>query len=211
MELRLKVLEGKHAGQEIKVAGPKFLIGRGEDCQLRPSSDSVSRQHCIVQIENGRATICDLNSRNGTLINGERIEGRYPLKTGDRISIGHLHFEAVLTTDLKAQKQPVVKSVKEAATRTQAAGSEEDIDVDAWLHSADAIAPSRELSTSETQKLSFSDTSPDLDAAMLQGRTKASDEKKSDIGKRSGKLPTSTAADGGAAAAEILRKLSKYR
>ena len=53
MELRLKVLDGKHAGQEIRIPGPKFLIGRGDDCQLRPKSDSVSRRHCMLQIEKG--------------------------------------------------------------------------------------------------------------------------------------------------------------
>ena len=60
MELRLKVIEGKHAGQEIRIAGPKFLIGRNEECQLRSNSDAVSRRHCVLQVEEGRATVCDL-------------------------------------------------------------------------------------------------------------------------------------------------------
>ena len=118
MELRLKVLDGKHAGQEIRVAGPKFLIGRGDDCQLRPKSDSVSRRHCMLQIDEGRVTVRDLGSRNGTLVNDQRVEGQFALKTGDRLSIGQLKFEVNLTTGLKAAKQPVVKDVKDAATRS---------------------------------------------------------------------------------------------
>ena len=137
MELRLKVLGGKQAGQEIPIAGPKFLIGRGEECQLRPNSDAVSRQHCVLQLEDGRATVCDLGSRNGTLINDQRVEGRYTLKTGDRLTIGQLRFEVQLTTGLKGQKQPIVKDVKDAATRTRDAVAAEDLDVDAWLNAAD--------------------------------------------------------------------------
>jgi len=43
MDLKLKVLEGKNAGQEVPVTGKKFFIGRAEDCHLRPGSDLISR------------------------------------------------------------------------------------------------------------------------------------------------------------------------
>jgi pSer/pThr/pTyr-binding forkhead associated (FHA) protein len=216
MELRLKVIEGKQAGQEILIAGPKFLIGRGEECQLRPNSEAVSRQHCVLQVEDGRATVCDLGSRNGTLVNDQPVEGRYTLKTGDRLTIGQLRFEVQLTTGLKGQKQPIVKDVKDAAARTRDAATAEDLDVDSWLHAAEPPGATRIVSDRDTQKIELSDTSPGMDAATVIGRTTKNSEapgKKPDgEPKPSGKLPPqTTAADGGSAAAEILRKLLKYR
>ena len=53
MEVRLKVFVGPNAGKELPVAGPKFLMGRAEDCQLRPRSDLISRHHCVLLIEDG--------------------------------------------------------------------------------------------------------------------------------------------------------------
>jgi pSer/pThr/pTyr-binding forkhead associated (FHA) protein len=215
MELRLKVLGGKQAGQEIPIAGPKFLIGRGEECQLRPNSDAVSRQHCMLQLEDGRATVCDLGSRNGTLVNDQRVEGRYTLKTGDRLTIGQLRFEVQLTTGLKGQKQPIVKDVKDAATRTRDAVAAEDLDVDSWLNAADPAGATRAVSSRDTQQIDLSDTSPGMDAATVIGRTasgaESADKKPDAAQKTTGKLPPPASSDSFSAAAEILRKLSKYR
>jgi len=221
MELRLKVLEGKNVGQEIRIAGPKFLIGRGEECQLRPNSEAVSRQHCMLLVEDGRATVCDLGSRNGTLVNDQRVEGRYALKTGDRLTIGQLRFEVQLTTGLKGQKQPIVKDVKDVATRTRDAVASKDLDVDEWLRAEEPKGATRTVSLNDSDRIDLSDTSPGMDAATVIGRTakgsEATDKKpdngsKSTIGQKSaGKMPPPTTADGGSAAAEILRKLAKYR
>jgi predicted component of type VI protein secretion system len=214
MELRLKVVGGKQAGQEILIPGPKFLIGRGDDCQLRPKSEAVSRRHCMLQVEEGRATVCDLGSRNGTLVNDQRVEGRYTLKTGDRLTVGQLRFEVELTTGIKGQKQPIVKNAKEAAARTRDCSGSEELDVDEWLNSAEPAGANRHDSH-DTQRLDLADTSPGMDAATIIGRTKTgadSTDKKPEGGqKQPGRLPPPTAADSFSAAAEILRKLSKYR
>lgn len=215
MELRLKVMDGKHAGQEIRIPGPKFLIGRGEDCQLRPKSDSVSRRHCMLEIAEGRVTICDLGSRNGTLVNDKRVEGQFALKTGDRLAIGQLKFEVNLTTGLKAAKQPVVKDVKDAAARTREHKSSDEMDVDSWLKSGDPVGSTREFSDAEPERASVTETAAGIDAETIVARTAkpaetpAPDPK---APKTPGKLPPRVAAaDGGAAAADILRRLSKYR
>jgi pSer/pThr/pTyr-binding forkhead associated (FHA) protein len=75
MEVRLKVVGGKNAGHELILAGPKFFIGRAEDCQLRPKSDLVSRHHCVILVEEGFVAIRDFGSKNGTLINGQAVAG----------------------------------------------------------------------------------------------------------------------------------------
>ena len=73
MEVKLIVLHGKSAGKEVPVPGPKFFIGRAEDCHLRPQSDAVSRHHCAVLVEDGFVSVRDFGSKNGTFVNGERL------------------------------------------------------------------------------------------------------------------------------------------
>ena len=55
MEVKLVVTNGRHAGREIPIKGPKFFIGRAEDCHLRPGSDLVSRHHCVILV--GKTTL----------------------------------------------------------------------------------------------------------------------------------------------------------
>jgi len=43
MHVRLKIMQGSNQGKERNIPTPKCLIGRGEDCHLRPSSDAISR------------------------------------------------------------------------------------------------------------------------------------------------------------------------
>ena len=98
MKLKLVVIGGKKAGMEIPISMPKYLIGRGDDCHLRPQSQLVSRKHCVISTDNGSAAIEDCGSANGTLVNGEKVQRRRELKTSDRIKIGPLELEVRLAT-----------------------------------------------------------------------------------------------------------------
>ena len=136
MDVKLVVLGGKHPGQEIAVQGPEFLVGRAPECKLRPNSDMVSRRHCMISIAEGRATIRDLGSRNGTLVNGEKIAGEHELRTGEKIKIGPLEFEVHLSTSIGGKKKPKVHNVQEAAARTVEAAKPRDNepDISDWLN-----------------------------------------------------------------------------
>ena len=70
MKVQLIVVQGKPEGKMIPLAGPKFKIGRGESCNLRPNSEEVSREHAEFAISAEAVQVCDLGSRNGTLVNG---------------------------------------------------------------------------------------------------------------------------------------------
>ena len=68
------------------------VIGRDADCQLRfdlTRDLEVSGRHAeIVPGAAGVFEICDLESTNGTLVNGETIDKRHPLKPDDEIELG---------------------------------------------------------------------------------------------------------------------------
>ncbi len=133
MEVKLVVMGGKNAGQEVPVTGSTFFVGRAEDCQLRPNSDLVSRHHCVIVIEEGFVALRDFGSKNGTYVNGERIKAERELKSGDRVQIGPLDFEVQLAVGVGGKKKPKVHSVQEAAARTVESTSDEDLDVSQWL------------------------------------------------------------------------------
>ena len=136
MEVQLKVLVGNNVGQVLKVPGPKFFIGRAEDCHLRPGSDLVSRHHCVLMVDGQTVSLRDFGSKNGTLVNGVRIIGETTLNNGDNIKVGPLEFEFQVIESLAGAKRPKVNSVKEAAVRTAESGVHEDIDIDALLGGA---------------------------------------------------------------------------
>jgi DNA-binding winged helix-turn-helix (wHTH) protein len=63
-------------------------IGRCLDCQVTLPSTTVSRCHARIVLANGRATLEDLQSKNGTFVNERRVEGATELSDGDRIRLG---------------------------------------------------------------------------------------------------------------------------
>ena len=95
MKVRLIIVEGPHAGKEYVFEGyDRFLVGRSKHAHFGlPKEDPFfSRKHFIVEIAPPRCGVLDLGSRNGTYVNGERIQSS-ELKHGDRIKAGHSIIE----------------------------------------------------------------------------------------------------------------------
>jgi hypothetical protein len=63
-------------------------VGRITDCWLTVDDELASRHHARLHARADALELEDLDSRNGTFVNGERLEGRQVLKDGDRIRIG---------------------------------------------------------------------------------------------------------------------------
>jgi hypothetical protein len=85
----LRVEEGFRAGREILVTRETTTLGRAESCDVGLFGDpSVDKCHARILLVAGRYYIEDNNSSGGTWVNGQRIQGREPLRWGDRIQLG---------------------------------------------------------------------------------------------------------------------------
>lgn len=79
--------EGELAGQQWTVDEDPFIVGRGSDCSIVLPERQVSRHHIKITRENGQYVLHDLESKNGTHLNGVQVNGRAPLQDGDEIQI----------------------------------------------------------------------------------------------------------------------------
>jgi pSer/pThr/pTyr-binding forkhead associated (FHA) protein len=97
MNAKLLVVQGRPQGKSLQFPPGEYVFGRGTECHIRPNSEWVSRQHCLLRVTTGPGLfVRDLNSRNGTLVNGVRLVGERPLDHGDQIQVGPLVFEVDL-------------------------------------------------------------------------------------------------------------------
>jgi pSer/pThr/pTyr-binding forkhead associated (FHA) protein len=152
-------MQGAQAGREVIIPVTEFLIGRGEECHLRPRSDAISRRHCVVAVNDNQVVLRDLGSKNGSYVNGERVEGSRELHAGDLLQVGPLQFELVVEHRLGGQKRPAARDVKEIAARTASSGLEsEDLDIARWLEEGDDAQTSEALASPETRQFRVDDT-----------------------------------------------------
>ncbi|MEZ6141649.1 MAG: FHA domain-containing protein [Zavarzinella sp.] len=93
MKLNLIVADGVHAGKVIPVLTGEFLIGRDPQCQLRPASPAISKQHCGFFVREEGVFVRDFGSTNGTFVNGEQIAGEREIKEDDLVKVGPLAFK----------------------------------------------------------------------------------------------------------------------
>lgn len=164
MQVVLKVVGGKNDGREIKIAVPRFIIGRGDTAHLRPSSDLVSREHCEILVADGKVVLNDLKSRNGTFVNGKQLEQSHVAKSGDSLRVGRLQFEVVIDPVKASTKKPRVESVVEAAARTASSKKKLSLEdsITDWLSDDDGEVDERSnstISSAETVQLNLEETS----------------------------------------------------
>ncbi|HEY8430343.1 MAG TPA: response regulator [Sandaracinaceae bacterium] len=84
---RLIVLSGHHTGMRYPLVGGAVVLGRSDDCDLQLDDPKVSRVHARLVRQGEQWLIEDLGSRNGTLVNGERLTERRALSFGDRVQL----------------------------------------------------------------------------------------------------------------------------
>jgi serine phosphatase RsbU (regulator of sigma subunit) len=83
----LELKSGPRSGERIPLRTGRVVIGRHPGCDIVIDTSAVSRQHAAIAIEDGLATVEDLRSRNGTLLNGRPLASPHLLVDGDHVQI----------------------------------------------------------------------------------------------------------------------------
>lgn len=88
MGIHLQILLGKERGRVIPLDGGSYVFGRGADADIVLPSDLVSRTHARVVANASDLIVNDLESSNGTFVNGARVIGEMRVAIGGVVSIG---------------------------------------------------------------------------------------------------------------------------
>jgi phosphoserine phosphatase RsbU/P len=88
----LEIVKGNAPGTRFEIDGDRSVIGRSADCEVPLDVPAVSRRHAAILRERGGYFIEDLQSRNGTFLNDNRLTERTPLGEGDRLLICDQEF-----------------------------------------------------------------------------------------------------------------------
>lgn len=88
---KLVATRGKFARQSWVIERTPLVIGREADCDIILNDPKISRQHVrLTQTADGRFQVEDLESRNGTWVNGMRLKGSRLLEDGDELDLARM-------------------------------------------------------------------------------------------------------------------------
>lgn len=148
MDVNLVLCKKSGRSKAFPLPSTVTVVGRRQDCDLCIPLNIVSRRHCEFNLDEGSLSVRDLESRNGTFVNGEQISDEKILKAGDRVQIGPLNFiaqidgnPAEITPDMIPdsqdlgqttidEKQFVNHAEQAKAQQAQTEEADEDIDFD---------------------------------------------------------------------------------
>ncbi len=103
-------------GREYEL-GERTIIGRMDGCDIRILDGLISKQHAEISHANGRWSLRDLGSSNGTVVNGHRVHA-HDLAEGDQISVGASVL--VFSFASASRSAPAVEIVESSAPQVQA-------------------------------------------------------------------------------------------
>lgn len=111
----LTVLKGHRVGTVYRLEPGVTVIGRAAEAEVQLAVDGISRKHAAIALEGERWILNDLRSTNGTICRGQRVDGAFELRDGDRISLGG---EVILRFSLEGELEEALRSqLYELATR----------------------------------------------------------------------------------------------
>ena len=209
MGIQLVVASGSRAGQIIPIAGERFVIGRADDCNLKPRSELISRYHCEILLVDGEVFARDLGSKNGVFLNDHQITETQELTNGDKLTIGPLEFFVHIAKEEKPQKPAKVKSISDAVARTVALQSEnsqksQEDTISDWLR------PSGEGDEElETRTIDASELIAHLRTQSEEAAYQEDEERENSASQPGGNMRPDSPASSRDAASELLRKFFK--
>ena len=114
----LITLQGPDAGRKHSLEGNTTVLGRQADCTICLPAKAVSRQHAQIVQTDGAYFLEDLDSSNGTYLNGQRVRSQAALRNGDEIQVGTCRFlvelgdEADIDLESSGGADPFTSTIK---------------------------------------------------------------------------------------------------
>ena len=115
-----------------------IVIGRGSDCNLRLSAPQISRRHCFLRVGREGVSVTDLDSSNGTFVDGKRLTGgvRQELIHGSVLALGAVRFLIRIKEDAVSEEVLKTSSPKHSSKPATSRHSSESSTV---IGDADAL------------------------------------------------------------------------
>ncbi len=95
LQASLVIVDGQVKGMEYTVAKTYTVIGRDKDADIAPADAHMSRRHAVIVYLDHSYILKDLDSKNGTLMNGAFIK-QANLRHGDKFRVGDTTFQFIL-------------------------------------------------------------------------------------------------------------------
>ena len=132
----LRIIRGNECDSKFAIDDGVYMVGRSSRCEIQLTDAEVSRRHCQLIAKGDVVVLTECGSSNGTLLNGDALQGRAVIKNGDEVQLGQtvLRFEVGV-----AAKKPAWN----ATTQSHGGVSEQ---------------PSNDTHCSETCSMSVSET-----------------------------------------------------
>jgi len=93
----IRILNGPQTGQVFQLRPGKNVLGRGPSCDVKILSQGISKEHAQIFVTEDKLIVTDLNSRNGTFVNGTKIQNQR-LANGDKLSFHEVLADVVFVT-----------------------------------------------------------------------------------------------------------------
>ena len=141
MTWKLKAISGAFDGEEVLVDQEKLLGRDPASVDVVLQGGRISRRHAKLFLQDDQLWVKDLNSANGTYVNGGRVEGEQQLHAGDALQLDVVHFVVVREATAAAETLPVDAVIAEDVTPVADVTPAAEVDVVAAVEQAPAPAP----------------------------------------------------------------------
>ncbi len=115
----IRILTGQQAGQIYPLKNGKNKLGRSTQCDIQLPDNGISKEHLEINVLSDKVLLADLNSSNGTFLNGIRIQGGL-LKFGDKFSVYQVICDLIQVQE--SLLQGLLSSARDAAQRPRQIG-----------------------------------------------------------------------------------------
>jgi pilus assembly protein CpaF len=180
MGLRVAIIGKDGLSRELSFDSHDITVGRSEDNDVCLPLGSVSKRHTRIAVEDGKVFVLDLQSRNGTFVEGRKLVVPRPVSPRDRIAVG----------DFTLQVEQVSAAAREAALRPAASAPSPVPATPTWAPAQEHARVQRTVHDKLIEAMDLRRLDLDaLGSAELWKRTEATTRQIVDRLEQSGELP----------------------